>query len=89
MSPQSYVVWHRINQLCAAHLSATQPTNRDSRMLPTQTLRMIAATIIAAIDEEPLPAKIKFLDARVKDIQITDGKLLLIIVPDEDDEEDD
>ena len=47
------------------------------------------ATIIAAIDEDPLPAKIKFLDARVKDIQITDGKLLLIIVPDEDDEEDD
>jgi hypothetical protein len=46
------------------------------------------ATIIAAIDEEPLPARIKFIDARVEDIQITDGKLLLKIVPEEEDEDD-
>ena len=47
------------------------------------------ATIISAIDEDPLPAKLKFIHARVKDIHISDGLMVLEIVPDEYDDEDD
>jgi hypothetical protein len=93
-----FAVRHRLNlfkQTLEERLVAMEEARRRAGVEDSYTtfkglssidIEELFATIVSAIDEEPLPARIKFIDARVENIEISDGMLKLYIVPDEDDD---
>jgi len=56
-------------------------TDDSSGGIPLVNLAEVFATIIAAIDSEPLPTRIKILHCQVQEITIQDGLLRLMVRP--------
>ena len=78
----------RVEQLAAARAEVdSEASAYGFGGLATIDMTELFATIISAIDEEPLPARLKFINARIEHIEISDGLLVLTVVPEEEEEE--